>query len=150
MAYNYLTQPVMGRVKDQYDLECRYDSQKSFYGKAVVKEMEDGILVLQSYVTYVAEISADRKSAKVNGWYSLTTGHHIKEFLKQNGFFADNKKQILREYFKCDEYCSHCGSTVEIYAYRKNPCPNCGVIIKPCSMCDMEKVSCEKCKLDKK
>ena len=71
------------------------NSQKSFYGKARV-EVVEGVINLWSYQTLVA-IIRDGK-AEVKGWYSNTTGRHIKEFLLQNGFEATSKKQILGEY----------------------------------------------------
>lgn len=79
-----------------YDLSTRYDSRASFYGKARVTVNEHGDQILTSYNTEVAVI-ADGK-AKVNGTYSQTTLRHIKEFLLQNGFKADNSKQILADY----------------------------------------------------
>ena len=71
------------------------DSQKSFYGKAKVRE-ENGKQILTSYTTDVAEI--ENGKAKVFGLYSDTTTRHIKEFLKQNGFKAENSKQIMQDY----------------------------------------------------
>jgi|WetSurMetagenome_2_1015567.scaffolds.fasta_scaffold307379_4 hypothetical protein len=76
-------------------LEPRYDSRKSFYGKAKVRN-EDGKLILTSYTTDVAEVKDGK--AKVYGTYSDTTLRHIKEFLIQNGFKAESKSQILKDY----------------------------------------------------
>lgn len=80
---------------EMYELEARYDARASFYGKATVIEKEDCIQ-LRSYSTIVAEIRGGK--ATVFGWYSATTGRHIKEFLIQNGFYAKNKEQILKDY----------------------------------------------------
>lgn len=80
----------------QYDLIPEYDSRASFYGKARVSVNEHGDRILISYTTKVAAI-ADGK-AKVYGTYSVTTLRHIKEFLLQNGFKADNSKQIMADY----------------------------------------------------
>ena len=77
-------------------LEANYDARASFYGKARVEVKEDGSKVLTSYTTEVAEIKGD--VAKVYGLHSATTLRHIKEFLKQNGFEAENKKQIWKDY----------------------------------------------------
>lgn len=82
---------------EQYELFPRYDSRKSFYGKAHEFWYEDGSVALQSYSTIVAEITKEGK-AIVHGWYSQTTTRHIKEFLKQHGFRAENMDQILRDY----------------------------------------------------
>ena len=79
-----------------YELFPRYDRRQSFYGKAYELEHKDGTIQLQSYSTIVAYIKDG--VAHVGGWYSQTTGRHIKEFLKQHGFRADNKDQILRDY----------------------------------------------------
>jgi len=76
-------------------LEPRYDSRKSFYGKAWVID-ENGELVLQSYSTNVAKIKQGKPV--VYGMYSNTTTRHIKEFLKQKGFKAESSKQILKDY----------------------------------------------------
>lgn len=81
--------------KQDYGLEPRYDSRKSFYGKAEVRD-EDGKQILRSYNTDVAYIKDGK--AVVNGTYSQTTLRHIKEFLKQNGFKAETSAQILKDY----------------------------------------------------
>jgi hypothetical protein len=79
----------------EQQLSPRYDSRKSFYGKARVYE-ENGNKVLISYTTKVAEIK-DNKPI-VYGTYSSTTLRHIKEFLKQNGYKAESSKQIMQDY----------------------------------------------------
>jgi len=79
----------------EYKLKTQYDSRKDFYGKARVID-EDGKKVLISYETRVAEI--ENGKPKVYGLYSQTTTRHIKEFLLQNGFKADNSKQIMADY----------------------------------------------------
>lgn len=110
----------------RYELSTNYDSRASFYGKATVQVQEHGdstcpvyfydkvlpnekgdcslcdtpfnseVKTLVSYVTEVATIAGDK--ARVRGTYSNTTLRHIKEFLLQNGFKADNSKQILADY----------------------------------------------------
>lgn len=82
----------------KYELFPRYDKRDSFYGKAHEIHYEDGVIDLQSYSTIVARI--DNGIPEVYGWYSNTTGRHIKEFLKQHGFKAENKSQILKDYYK--------------------------------------------------
>ena len=76
-------------------LEPIYDSRKSFYSKAKVL-IEGNKKILISYNTKVAEIENDK--AKIFGFYSHTTMRHIKEFLKQNGFKVENKKQMIKDY----------------------------------------------------
>lgn len=78
-------------------LEPQYDSAKSFYRKAQVINKE-GITQLQSYSTIVAEIKNNK--AHIFGTYSQTTLRHLKEFLRQQGFKAETKKQIEQDYLK--------------------------------------------------
>lgn len=80
-----------------YGLEPQYDSRKSFYGKAQVNTGDKNDKnQLYSYGTLVAEIK-DGKPV-VYGTYSQTTLRHIKDWLKQNGFKAENSKQIMNDY----------------------------------------------------
>lgn len=89
-----------------YELMCQYDTRESFYGKArvVVKYNENnrGIFVkeLYSYNTLVARVIDDNKEtrAEILGQFSSTTTRHQKEFLLQEGFKADNMKQMLKDY----------------------------------------------------
>lgn len=80
-----------------YELETRYDSRASFYGKARVQIRDDGTKMLWSYNTHVASIKPGIKPM-VFDTYSATTLRHIKEFLLQNGFDAKNIKQIIKDY----------------------------------------------------
>jgi len=77
------------------ELEARFDSRASFYGKARVRT-ENNKLILTSYNTDVAYIEDNK--AVVLCTHSTTTLRHIKEFLLQNGFNAENKAQITRDY----------------------------------------------------
>ena len=65
------------------DLSCRYDSRRSFYGKAKIYEddEESGVYYLMSYSTVVAE--ARHGVVTDFGKYSQTTSRHQKEFRKQ-------------------------------------------------------------------
>lgn len=83
------------------ELKPIHDSRASFYGKATIKDETtngDSWIRLISYKTEVAKINKQKTQAIVNGTYSTTTLRHIKEFLLQNGFKAENKKQILKDY----------------------------------------------------
>ena len=64
-----------------YELTARYDSRKSFYGKAHVIDYENGVLELQSYNTIVSKC----ENGKVEhlGKWSQTTSRHQKEFEEQ-------------------------------------------------------------------
>ena len=79
----------------QTELEAIHDARQSFYGKAIVSS-NNGVMSLWSYGTLVATIYDGQ--AKVYGTHSATTLRHIKDFLRQNGFRADTKSQIERDY----------------------------------------------------
>ena len=84
----------------KYDLECRYDTRASFYGKAKVLEqnMSDWSEIdLYSYGTLVAKIIKTKKHIKYiyEGKYSQTTTRHQKEFFKQNGLSDKEIKELF-------------------------------------------------------
>ena len=64
-----------------FELVPRYDSRKSFYGKAHVIDHEDGTIELQSYDTIVSRC-VNGKVEELGKW-SATTTRHQKEFRKQ-------------------------------------------------------------------
>lgn len=80
----------------KYDLICRYDSRKSFYGKAKTF-LEDNKLKLQSYNTIVAEKDMSGKNVifRCFGRYSQTTTRHQKEFFKQLGLTDKQIKEVF-------------------------------------------------------
>lgn len=98
-SYNYL----MEHGTKVEDLDARYDSRKSFYGKAKIYEL-DGILYLVSYKTIVAKIHENY--AQIFDYYSQTTWRHINEFLYQNDFRKLKKKDF-------DEWLQTTGSLYE-------------------------------------
>ena len=65
-----------------YELSARFDSRKSFYGKAKVIEHDNGTIQLQSYNTIVCEIVGGVFRMLWNG-RTQTTTRHIKEFKHQ-------------------------------------------------------------------
>lgn len=84
-----------------YELEARFDTRQSFYGKARVatyQETDRHGLQLYSYGTLVAEIIFHSNLVEFicYGKYSQTTTRHQKEFFKQNNL---SDKEI-RELFK--------------------------------------------------
>lgn len=81
------------------ELTPRFDTRASFYGKARVEILPDNTKRLYSYDTHIASITPDDEVV-IYGTYSATTLRHIKEFLRQNGFRAENKAQIERDYMK--------------------------------------------------
>lgn len=87
-----------------YDLDCRYDTRQSFYGKARVEEYEDEnarTLHLLSYGTFVANIvyykNKNKKVYEYFGRYSQTTTRHQKEFFKQNGLSDKEIKELFNK-----------------------------------------------------
>ena len=64
-----------------YALEPRFDSRKSFYGKAHVIDYENGTIELLSYDTIVSRC-VNGKVEELGKW-SNTTTRHQKEFRKQ-------------------------------------------------------------------
>lgn len=91
----------------RYNLDCRYDARKSFYGKAQVEEKEEiqddmlyTIYELYSYGTLVARITENEETNKATceylGKYSQTTTRHQKEFFKQNGLSDKEIKELFK------------------------------------------------------
>ena len=86
-----------------YELDCRYDTRQSFYGKARVEEKEfDNFkaFILYSYNTEVASIEIYNNGLKMffyNGKYSQTTTRHQKEFFKQNGLSDRKIKELFNK-----------------------------------------------------
>lgn len=85
----------------KYELDARYDSRNSFYGKAHVEEIGN-TLKLYSYDTHVATIEPNAEGVvecllKPAWDYSQTTLRHVKEFLRQNGFGRYTKAEIYKE-----------------------------------------------------
>ena len=64
-----------------FELSPRYDSRKSFYGKAQVIDHGNGYMELKSYETIVSFV--DNGKVTHNGRYSMTTSRHQKEFERQ-------------------------------------------------------------------
>ena len=75
-----------------FELTARYDSRKSFYGKAHVIDRGNGLLELQSCDTVVCSLSNRTKFTRLWDGHSQTTSRHIKEFVKQ---FAKDPNTIL-------------------------------------------------------
>ena len=64
------------------ELQARFDSRQSFYGKATIYEDTEGNKYLMSYNTIVSKCD---KNGNIEhfGKYSQTTTRHQKEFEKQ-------------------------------------------------------------------
>ena len=82
-----------------YEMDCIYDSRKSFYGKAYIKEWVDdkGYVVKKVLYSYGLEICKIEggEFIKINNYYSQTTMRHITEFRLQNNLKAISKKEWL-------------------------------------------------------
>ena len=85
-----------------YELSCRYDARKSFYGKAKIVECESGKILLYSYDTLVARINKGKFELNVDVpyylLYSNTTLRHIKEFYKQHYKYEEITKSYLEKF----------------------------------------------------
>lgn len=84
-----------------WELDCRYDSRQSFYGKAMVKvtyDINTQILTLYSYGTEVAKIerTGNTITCEYYGKYSQTTTRHQKEFFKQEGLSNYEIKELWK------------------------------------------------------
>lgn len=64
-----------------YELTTRFDTRKSFYGKAYIIDHENGVVELRSYNTIVSRCV--NGVVEHLGRWSQTTSRHQKEFEKQ-------------------------------------------------------------------
>ena len=78
----------MSNTKVSFLIPSSSDKAMSFYGKAILIETDDYIK-LQSYDTIVCIFDKENNSVKINGWYSMTTGRHIRSFLEYLGLRVD-------------------------------------------------------------
>lgn len=82
-----------------YELTPVYDSRKSFYRKAIVREINK-VKVLYSYETEVCTINNGEivlnDNVRSDLLFSQTTLRHIKEFIAQElGIHGLTKKQLM-------------------------------------------------------
>lgn len=82
------------KLVNRYYLEPK-GSQKSFGGKAIVEEYENGDRILLSYLTPVLKQTKDGKLIRLWEGYSATTGKHVKAFAGISG--RDFKNMSIRE-----------------------------------------------------
>ena len=69
------------------------DSRKSFYGKAIAIEHDNGIIELKSYDTIVAKI-VDGVFYRLWNDYSATTMRHINAFIDKYNISGGGKKWL--------------------------------------------------------
>lgn len=74
----------------EFDLKPMYDRAKSFYGKAIVIEKDNGDIELRSYNTIVARIR-NGIFERLWGGYSATTMRHINSFIDTYGINGGGK-----------------------------------------------------------
>ena len=65
----------------KFDLPVMGDRAKSFYGKAMIIELDNGDVELESYNTIVCRV-CNGKFEKLWDGYSMTTMRHINSFLE--------------------------------------------------------------------
>ena len=78
------------KLVNRYYLEPKGLSQKSFGGKAIVEEYENGDKVLLSYLTPVLKQTKDGKLIRLWDGYSATTGRHVEAFAGITGSYFKN------------------------------------------------------------
>lgn len=67
------------------------DGRKSFYGKAVAIENNNGEKLLQSYETVVCKIDSDGNFVRLWNDYSATTMRHVNAFISFYGISGGGK-----------------------------------------------------------
>lgn len=77
----------------KFNLPTMSDKAKSFYGKAIVIEKDNGEIELQSYNTIVCKLTSGENRKLVRLWdgYSATTMRHINAFLEYYGHDGGGK-----------------------------------------------------------
>lgn len=78
------------------ELKPLHTKQKSFYGKAQLKETSDG-MELFSYNTLVSKYynNGSLKVTHDSNYLTNTTLRHINEFIQQMGYSKKTKKEII-------------------------------------------------------
>lgn len=75
-------------------LNPQFSSNKSYYGKALVITLDNGVKMLQSYETTVCIILPEKegKVGVIMPWmhWSNTTGKHVWDFLMQNNIHINH------------------------------------------------------------
>lgn len=83
----------MSNTKVSLLIPCSSDKAISFYGKAILIETDDEIK-LQSYNTIVCVFDKVNDRVKIEGYYSMTTGRHIRSFLEYLGLRVDRAIKV--------------------------------------------------------
>ena len=100
----------MNNTKVSLLAPCSCDKALSFYGKAII--IEDGDYIkLQSYDTIVCVYYKNSHLVSIRGWFSMTTGRHIKSFLEFLGVRVDH----LMVKYKCRSFKQLVENRLEFY-----------------------------------
>ena len=86
-------------IKAVYELTPN-DGRKSFYGKANVIELSNGVKLLQSYSTIVAGINTKGNFVKLWDGWSATTGRHLSAFGGYRGKKAWDEMPVDKAFCK--------------------------------------------------
>lgn len=78
---------------NEKNLQVRFDSAKSFYGKARVRQVGDNY-TLMSYQTAVMRWDGERLTRKAGQPQSQTTARHMREWAQQLGFPRMNAAEL--------------------------------------------------------
>lgn len=78
-------------MKKYYLSPMGHERAKSFYGKALVIEKDNGEKVLQSYETEVCKITSGGEFVRLWDGYSVTTMRHANSFLQFFGIAGGGK-----------------------------------------------------------
>ena len=81
---------------------CSYDGALSFYGKAIIIE-DENFIKLQSYDTIVCVYYKNDHLVSIRGWYSMTTGRHLRSFLeflgvRVEGLLVGSKSRSFKQF----------------------------------------------------
>ena len=84
-------------MKKTYELAPEYTNQKSFYGKATIREY-DGFVELYSYGTHMATFNDGELVylSEEEDNYTRATNVHINEVLQQNGLTKATKRLLIK------------------------------------------------------
>lgn len=89
------------------ELKPQFSRNKSYYGKALVITLDNGVKMLQSYETIVCIVLPEKegKVEVIMPWvWSSTTGKHTWDFLMQNNIHVDHTRLGFKSFaaFMCD------------------------------------------------
>lgn len=134
LTNSYTKEDIMIMIEISYFLGVEKDRIKEL-NNIINTYSVDG---LKGYVAFI-ELCFDN--------FVKSKSRDIYTFLEEN--LEENIEQFKDKYYMehTYEYCPHCETESKIYI-EGGKCEICGRFLKPCSMCDMNKVKCNECKFD--